>query len=192
MDETTRLDALPRTGMTVEPCGIAGLWRVACEPVSDERGFFLETFRRSLVDPALGRPYQFVQGNHSRSAAGTLRGFRSEPWDKLIYVARGTALIVVVDPRPDSPTFRQHEKVMLGDAPGRRDRLLISQGLANAFYCVTEVDYINDVSQEYEPSVRRGFRWNDPTLGIDWPNRTPILSPADQSLPDFDAYQRGV
>jgi dTDP-4-dehydrorhamnose 3,5-epimerase len=192
MEKKDRLDRLPRTGMGIERGRIEGVWRLVTEPVDDERGFFTETYRGALIEEALGRPFRFAQGNHSRSVAGTLRGFRCEPWDKLVYVAHGTALIVVADPRPASPTFGQHEVFHLGDAPGGRDRILISKGLANAFYCVTEVDYINDVSAEYSPDGRRGFLWNDPELGVDWPTESPILSLADRSLPPFRDFVAGA
>lgn len=172
--------------MKLTRTGIEGAWLLETDPIEDERGFFLETYRDTMIGAELGRPYRFAQGNHSRSTAGTLRGFRVEPWDKLIYVARGTALCVVVDPRPESPTFRQHTSALLGDAPGQRQRLLVSRGLSNAFYCLTEVDYLNDVSAEYDPDVRLGFRWDDPTLAIEWPSLTPLLSSSDRQLPTLD------
>ncbi|MCB1391302.1 MAG: dTDP-4-dehydrorhamnose 3,5-epimerase family protein [Rhodobacteraceae bacterium] len=181
----------PRVRLNLVPGRIGGTWLLQPEPIEDNRGFFVETYREALVSEALGRPYRFVQTNHSRSRAGTLRGFRSEPWDKLIYIPHGTALCVVVDPRRDSPTFGQHETFLLGDVPGRRDRLLVSRGLCNAFYCLTEADYLNDVSAEFEPTVRRGFRWDDPTLAIDWPDRSPSLSDHDATLPSFADYLAG-
>lgn len=123
------------------------------------------------------------QGNHSRSAPHVLRGFHVEPRDKLIYVVRGLATCVIADVRPDSPTFRQTETFLLGDAPGRRDRIFIAAGLANAVYCHSEVDYLNDVSEEFDPRNRSGVRWNDPALGVDWPTDAPILSDADKCQP---------
>lgn len=187
----TRQASQHRAGLSVRAGKIAGLWHILPEPIADSRGFFQETFRASLLTETLGRPYHFAQTNHSRSLAGTLRGFRAEPWDKLIYIPRGTCLCAVVDPRPDSPTFRQHETVLMGDPPGSRQRLLVSRGLCNAFYCLTEADYLNDVSAEYDPAVRRGFRWDDKALGIDWPCKAPILSDRDAALPDFETYLSG-
>jgi dTDP-4-dehydrorhamnose 3,5-epimerase len=96
---------------------------------------------------------------------------------------RGTATCVVADVRRDSPTFGKHAKFLLGDAPGEYLRLFVSQGLANAFYCHTETDYINDVSEEFNPKTRSGVAWNDPTLAVDWPTATPILSQADSAQP---------
>jgi dTDP-4-dehydrorhamnose 3,5-epimerase len=169
--------------MPVLKTDIEGLLVVEWNVIEDSRGFFKHTYQFGELAAALGRDPRLRQGNHSRSRPGVLRGFHLEPWDKLIYVPHGHAMCVVVDPRPESPTFGRHLAFELGDAPGRRDRLLISKGLANAFYCHTEVDYLNDVSEEFDPSNRRGFLWNDPDLAIDWPIDSPILSPQDMQLP---------
>jgi dTDP-4-dehydrorhamnose 3,5-epimerase len=124
-----------------------------------------------------------MQGNHSRSAAGVLRGFRVEPWDKFIYVAHGTALVVVADPRRDSPTFGETRSFMVGDPPGERDRIVVSAGLANAFLAITDCDYLNDVGELYVEGPRRSFAWNDPTIAYPWPAQNPVLSPSDERLP---------
>ena len=150
--------------MPVERTSITGLFVVRWPVYEDSRGFFKQSYHASELRAVLGRNPQLQQGNHSRSHAGVLRGFHLEPWDKLLYVVRGTAICAVADPRPDSPTFGQHAKFLLGDAPGERLRLFVSQGLANAFYCYTETDYINDVSEEFNPKTRIGVAWNDPRL----------------------------
>lgn len=188
----TSRNQIPRAHLELLPGRISGVWRFVTHALGDDRGFFCETYRDSVMSPALGRNYRFAQTNHSRSRANTLRGFRSESWDKLVYIPRGTALCVVVDPRKNSPTFRQHETFLVGDPPGGRERILISRGLCNAFYCLTETDYLNDVSAEFDASVRRGFRWNDPSLGIDWPCDSPLISDSDRALPDFETYLAGV
>ena len=158
-------------------------------PFSDSRGFFTETYKQSLLTEALGRPYKFSQGNHSRSHKNVLRGFHSEPWDKLIHVVRGHALCVVADTRPESSTFGRHQTFHLGDAPGTRQRIFVSQGLSNAFYCFSEVDYLNDVSEEFDPANRKGFHWADPDIGVAWPTDNPILSDKDKELPTLrEAY----
>lgn len=169
--------------MPVIETEIAGLFVVQWNSIEDPRGFFKHTYQFSELAAALGRDPRLRQGNHSRSVPGVLRGFHVEPWDKLIYVPRGHARCVVVDPRPKSPTFGKHLTFELGDEPGQRDRLLISRGLANAFYCHTETDYLNDVSEEFDPSNRRGFLWNDPDLNVEWPTASPILSEQDRTLP---------
>ncbi|MCH2077001.1 MAG: dTDP-4-dehydrorhamnose 3,5-epimerase family protein [Rhodobacteraceae bacterium] len=172
--------------MEIIPLRIDGAFLVNTQVIEDPRGFFLETVRHEVLAEALGRPVELRQSNHSRSQARTLRGFRCEPWDKLIYVPHGRIIAAVADPRQSSPTFGEHELIPMGDAPAARTRLFVSRGLANGFYCETEADYVNDVSEIYTPSVRRGFRWNDPTLAIPWPDPDPILSEADQNLPTLE------
>lgn len=169
--------------LNVRKTSIDGCLVVETRLIEDRRGFFLETYRQSALTEVLGRPYRFAQGNHSRSKANVLRGFHTEPWDKLVYVPNGRALIVIADTRPDSPTFGTHECFLVGDEPHLRLRFFVARGLSNAFYCFTDVDYHNDVSEEFDPSHRFGVAWNDPTLGVAWPTATPILSPADQRQP---------
>jgi dTDP-4-dehydrorhamnose 3,5-epimerase len=173
--------------MTVTASSIAGLYTVTSNTFEDRRGFFREHYRISALSEALGRAPKLAQGNHSRSHAGVLRGFHSEAWDKLIYVVHGTALCVVADTRPQSPTFGRHESFLMGDAPGQHMRIFVSEGLSNAFYCLTEVDYLNDVSAEFSPEGRGGVLWSDETLGVAWPTSTPILSDADAKLPTLRA-----
>jgi dTDP-4-dehydrorhamnose 3,5-epimerase len=113
-----------------------------------------------------------------------LRGFHRERWDKFVYVVRGQATCAVADTRPASRTFGMTLTFELGDPPlGQRARLFISEGLSNAFYCPVETDYLNDVSEEFDPSSRSGVIWNDPTLNVPWPDKQPILSAVDRALP---------
>ena len=163
--------------------GIDGCLVIRTHLIEDDRGFFLETYRQSAIAELLGSPHRFGQGNHSRSVPDVLRGFHSEEWDKLVYVVRGQALCVVADTRPASPTFGRTEQFFLGDPPHERNRIFLQKGLSNAFYCFTEVDYLNDVSDEFQPDKRGGVLWSDPFLSVDWPNKEPILSPSDAALP---------
>ena len=171
------------TLVTVSPTAIDGLFVVESPMHLDARGFFRESYRIDELREAVGRPVTFEQGNHSRSSRGVLRGFHAEPWDKLVYVVRGTALCAVADIRPLSPTFGTALTFLLGDEPGTRQRLFIAEGLANAFQAVDEVDYVNEVSRPFTPEGRRGIIWDDPTLDIHWPVANPIVSGADLALP---------
>ncbi|MFT4195315.1 dTDP-4-dehydrorhamnose 3,5-epimerase family protein [Ottowia sp.] len=173
--------------MPVQTTPIDGLLVVTWDTVRDERGFFKQSYQHGELAQALGREPRLRQGNHSRSQARVLRGFHLEPWDKLIYVPRGLATCVVADVRPASPTFGQTARFLLGDSPGRLDRLFIHSGLANAFYSHTETDYLNDVSEEFDPAGRGGVAWNDPHLNVPWPDAEPILSPADRRQPTLRA-----
>lgn len=172
--------------MPIEQTRIDGLLVVRFDTHGDERGFFRQTYQRSELAEALGREPVFAQGNHSRSGAGVLRGFHAEPWDKLVYVVRGRAFCAIADLRPDSSTAGEVATFELGDAPGERVRLFVSEGLGNAFLALTEVDYCYDVGAEWRPDVdKRAVAWDDPDLGVEWPWESPIVSPADQANPSY-------
>lgn len=174
--------------MPIELTNIQGLFVCRWPQHDDGRGFFRQTYQVREIANVLGRCVRLLQGNHSRSHARVLRGFHAETCDKCVYVARGTATCVVADIRPGSPTFGQTEYFVLGDPPGERIRLFVSKGLCNAFYCHTEVDYLNEVSEEFDQSKRSGIIWNDPDLAVVWPDSDPILSEADATLPTLHTY----
>lgn len=168
--------------MSVEATSIAGLHVVRGGQHDDERGFFRQTYRHAELAAALGRQPSFAQANHARSRAGVLRGFHAEGWDKLVYVARGTALCAVADVRQGSPTFGRVATFLLGDPPGERLSLLVEAGLANAYCALTEVDYLYEVTAEWDPAVPRiTVAWDDPDLAVGWPVDDPILSCADRA-----------
>ena len=172
--------------MPVETTDIAGLFVVRWPTSADARGFFRQTYQIRELAEALGREPVLRQGNHSRSLPGVLRGFHAEPWDKLVYVVRGQALAAIADIRPDSATFGTACTFLLGDEPGERIRLFISQGLANSFCtCGDEpVDYLYDVSDYWRPGIDKpAVAYDDPDLAVDWPVTAPVVSDADQSNP---------
>ena len=172
--------------MPVLPTRIDGLIAVQWDTHADARGFFRQTYQLDELEAAVGRSIRLVQGNHSRSAPGVLRGFHAEPWDKLVYVGRGTVLAAIADIRPDSPTFGEVVTFLLGDPPGTRLRLFIGEGLANAF-CATgdgPADYLYDVGDYWRPGVdKRAVAWNDPDLAVSWPLEEPALSAEDAVNP---------
>jgi dTDP-4-dehydrorhamnose 3,5-epimerase len=172
--------------VTVQRTSIEGLLVVRSETFTDERGFFRQTHVLSELDEALGREISFVQGNHARSRPGVIRGFHAEPWDKLVYVARGRVFAAIADVRPDSATFGEVATFDLGDEPGERVRLFVAEGLANAYAVVgeSEADYLYDVSREWTPDAdKRAVAWDDPDLSVNWPMTEPILSEADLHNP---------
>lgn len=176
--------------MPVERTPIDGVLVVRWETHVDDRGFFQQTHQTSEVAAALGRDLVFRQGNHARSLPGVLRGFHAEPWDKLVYVARGRAMAALADLRPDSPTFGDVVTLHLGDPGGpheaRRVRVFIPEGVANS-YCVhgdEPVDYLYEVTEEWRPGGDKlAVAWDDPDLAVDWPVDDPLLSPADRRNP---------
>ena len=170
--------------MPVETTPIEGLLVVRWDTFGDGRGFFRQTYQRSELAAALGHEPTFRQGNHSRSGPGVLRGFHAEPWDKLVYVSRGRAFCAVADIRPESPTFGEVATFTLGDPPGERIRLYLSQGLANSFQTLEDTDYVYDVTDEFRPGVPKpSVAWDDPDLAVTWPIPVPVLSEADRANP---------
>jgi dTDP-4-dehydrorhamnose 3,5-epimerase len=159
---------------------------ILVEPVvnRDDRGFFLETYRRDDY-AKLGIAADFVQDNHSRSQRGTLRAFHFQltPGQaKLVRAARGKIYDVVVDLRRRSPTFGQHEAFELSDENNRQ--LYVPVGFAHGFCVMSDVaDVTYKVSSYYDPATERGITFEDPDLGVEWPVSDPIVSERDRSNP---------
>ncbi len=168
--------------MRIEPTHIEGLFTIRLDVHEDSRGLFLETFRVSELQKSLGSLQPFVQGCHSRSHQGVLRGLHAEPWDKLIYVVQGHVFSALADLRPTSPTFSQTFTLELGDR--NRTAVYVPSGLAHGF-CVLSAtaDYTYLFTEEYSGQSKRAVAWNDPDLQIPWPIREPILSEADRKNP---------
>lgn len=150
----------------------------------DKRGFFLETYRRDALREA-GISEDFVQHNHSRSKQGIVRGMHFQPGQaKLVRCARGSVLDVVVDLRRGSPTFGEWEGVELDDVGNQQ--LFVPDGFAHGFCVLSEVaDLVYLVSTYYDPSSEAGFRYDDPEVGIDWPDLELSASERDQKAPPF-------
>ncbi len=151
----------------------------------DERGFFLETYKRSQF-AEMGVTQTFVQTNHSRSCRDVLRGLHYQlppmAQGKLVMTLRGAVFDVAVDIRRHSPTYGQWVGELLSDENHRL--LYIPPGFAHGFCVVSDIaDFVYQVSAEYSPAHDRGIRWNDPALGVRWPILAPLLSPKDAALP---------
>jgi dTDP-4-dehydrorhamnose 3,5-epimerase len=144
--------------------------------LGDPRGFFLESYRAN-VWAEHGIDDVFVQDNHSRSVRGVLRGMHfaiGAGQAKLVRCARGTILDVLVDLRRGSPTYGQWEGHELDDRRARQ--LYIPVGFAHGFCVLSEVaDVTYKCSTYYDPAVERGFRYDDPEVGIDWPQDMALL-----------------
>ncbi len=170
---------------TFKKLDIAGLVLVEPRLFHDERGFFLESFKESEF-AAAGIADRFVQDNHSLSVKNVIRGlhFQKEPraQGKLVRVVKGRAWDVAVDIRPNSPTYKKWLGMELsGD---NRLMLYIPPGFAHGFASLSdEVHLLYKCTQEYDPVLDAGIRWNDPDLAIEWPVKEPILSPKDEVLP---------
>ena len=150
----------------------------------DERGFFCETWRESEM-PALGIGHGFVQDNHSRSTRGVLRGMHfqvGEGQAKLVRCARGSMLDVVVDLRRSSPTYGEWESFVLDDQ--RMCQVYVPVGFAHGFCVTSEIaDVVYRCSSYYDPELERSFRYDDPEVGIEWPDLELTVSARDASAP---------
>jgi dTDP-4-dehydrorhamnose 3,5-epimerase len=146
----------------------------------DERGFFLETYRRSAL-AEFGISDEFVQDNHSRSRGGVVRGMHFQPgMAKLIRCARGAIYDVVVDLRRGSPTFGHWEGAELDDSA--HHQLYCPDGFAHGFCVLSEVaDVVYMTSAYYDPVLESGFAYDDPAVGIGWPAGMALTASARDS-----------
>jgi dTDP-4-dehydrorhamnose 3,5-epimerase len=165
---------------------LAGLVLLEPRVFADERGFFVETYRAELWAEH-GVPTGFVQDNHSRSRRGTLRGihFQTHPGQgKLVRCARGAVLDVVVDLRRGSPTFGEWESVVLDDE--RHRQLWIPVGFGHGFCVVSEIaDFTYKCTSVYDPASEAGIRFDDPDVGIEWPEIELLYSERDRTAPSL-------
>ena len=169
--------------MNTVPTELPGVVIIEPRVFTDPRGFFFESYNADRYAQA-GIASSFVQDNHSCSAKGTIRGLHYQlrrPQGKLLRVIRGTVFDTAVDIRRGSPTFGWWVGVELS-AENRR-QLFIPAGLAHGF-CVTsevaEVEY--KCTDFYVPDDQHGVLWSDPSIGIRWPVREPILSDQDRKF----------
>ena len=172
----------PRMSFRRLPTEIDGVVLLEPDVHGDERGFFVETFREEAMSQ-LGVDVDFVQENHSRSAAGVLRGIHMQRGQaKLVRCARGRIFDVAVDLRPDSPTYKRWEGYDLDDVEHRQ--LFIPDGFGHAFCVLSdEADVIYRVSSYYDPDLESGVAWDDPEIAVHWPISDPVLSERDRGAP---------
>ena len=168
---------------------LKGSYVIDIEQLQDERGFFARSWCRREFE-AHGLNPQLVQCNISFNARiGTMRGmhYQVKPSEeaKLIRCTMGSIYDVIIDIRPDSHTFKQYLGIVL--TPGNYKMLYVPEGFAHGFLTLennTEIFY--QMSEFYAPDHARGFRWNDPAFGIEWPSNVQVISERDKSYPDID------
>lgn len=181
------------------PTSIDGAFIVDLEPLGDDRGFFARAFcRREFeeagLDPAVVESMGVQCNLSTNGRAGTLRGMHyqddSAPEPKLIRCTRGAIWDVIIDMRPDSPTYREHFGVELSE--DNRRQLFVPALCAHGYQTLTddtEIFYM--VGHAYTPGAERGLRWNDPAFGIDWPLEVTEISDKDGAWPLFEADEAG-
>ena len=159
---------------------------VLLKPVvhGDDRGFFLETYRRSAL-AEFGIADEFVQDNLSRSRAGVVRGMHFQPgMAKLVRCARGAIYDVLVDLRRGSPTFGHWEGFELDDSG--HHQLYCPDGFAHGFCVLSDIaDVLYKQTAYYDPEVERGIAYDDPDVAIEWPLPAAelVVSPRDAAAP---------
>lgn len=169
--------------MLITPTAIPDVLLLEPAVHGDERGYFMETFRRSHFLER-GIDFDFVQDNQSRSVQGTLRGLhyqREFPQGKLARALSGELFDVAVDIRKSSPTFGQWVGVVLSGQNKRQ--LWIPPGFAHGFYVISESAELSyKCTEYYHPEDDHSILWNDPDIGIEWPliDVEPLLSGKDR------------
>jgi len=180
----------------VKPLSIEGSWLFTPVLRPDDRGVFLESYKDSAIEPAIGHAFSLKQMNISQSRSGTVRGvhFADVPPGQAKYVQcfSGSILDIVVDIRVGSPTFGQWDAVELNDQT--RQGLYISEGLGHAFCALSDdvtVGYL--CSEPYAPTREHGIHPLDPDLALPWPEGQSVLSPKDAAAPTLaEALQTGL
>ena len=176
--------------MLATPSAIPEVILLEPKVFGDERGFFLESWnRRNFAQ--LGIDHDFVQDNHSRSAQGILRGLHYQTehtQGKLMRVVVGEVFDVAVDMRRASPTFGRWVGFTLSAA--NRRMLWVPPGFAHGFYVTSAegAEFLYKCTDYYDPAHEVSVRWDDPTLGIEWPlveGRAPALSAKDAAGVEF-------
>jgi dTDP-4-dehydrorhamnose 3,5-epimerase len=154
----------------------------------DERGFFFESFNQQTFEKLTEVKAQFVQDNHSKSAANVLRGLHyqiEQAQGKLVRVTAGEVFDVAVDIRRESSTFGQWVGVVLS-AENKR-QLWVPPGFAHGFLVLKDgTEFLYKTTDYYAPQHERCIRWDDPTIAIEWPlSGEPNLSAKDKLGADF-------
>ena len=169
--------------------GIEGLVIIEPTVFGDDRGYFMETWNEPDF-AEIGVPYHFVQDNQSKSKKGVLRGLhfqRTNPQGKLVRVISGEVFDVAVDLRKNSATFGKWYGVTLS-AENKR-QFYVPEGFAHGFLVTSETaEFVYRCTRLYDPKDEGGLLWNDPEIGVEWPNLGMgfLLSEKDKVNPGLD------
>lgn len=163
---------------------IKGVYIIDVKTYGDHRGYFMETYKESDFMEA-GLDYTFVQDNQSSSRKGVLRGLHFQetyPQAKLVRVLKGEVFDVAVDLRKNSETYGQWVGVLLSEENHRQ--FMIPRGFAHGFVVVSDhAEFAYKCDEFYHPEDEGGVLWNDPDVGIEWPEVGEIiLSEKDRTL----------
>ena len=174
--------------MKAIPTAIPEVMVIEPKVFGDIRGFFYESFNQAAFNAATGTAFEFVQDNHSRSSKGVLRGLHYQlpphAQGKLVRVVRGAVWDVAVDIRQNSATFGRWVGQELTE--DNHKQFWIPPGFAHGFLVLSDsADFLYKTTNYYAPQSDRGLLWNDPDIGIAWPDLGMefLLSDKDQKQP---------
>lgn len=169
---------------------LPGVFEIQIEPHSDLRGFFARTWcEKEFEDHGLNG--NLVQCSVSLNLRkGTLRGmhYQAAPFaeTKVVRCTAGEIYDVILDLRPESPTFKQW--IALPLSAETRNSIYVPHGCAHGFLTLTDnSEILYQMSEFYHPELSRGVRWNDPAFQIAWPEKVEVISERDQTYPDFES-----
>jgi dTDP-4-dehydrorhamnose 3,5-epimerase len=175
--------------MTFYETKLSGVFEIHLQPQPDERGFFARTWCQKEFE-SHGLNSQLVQCSVSfNTRKGTLRGMHHQaapyPEAKLVRCTQGAIYDVVVDLRPQSPTFKDWIAVVL--TAENRNMVYVPEGCAHGFLTLKDQSEIfYQMSEFYHPESARGVRWDDPAFRIDWPEKVEMISERDRTYPNFE------
>ncbi len=170
--------------MTITQTDLPGVFVFEPRRFSDDRGYFYETWQSQRYKDA-GIAFDFVQDNVSRSKRGVLRGLHfqnPQAQGKLVSVLDGEVFDVAVDIRHGSPDFGKWFGILLSSENAKQ--LWVPPGFAHGFYVTSESAIFSyKCTDTYSPSAEGSLRWDDPAIGITWPEGEKILAPKDREAP---------
>lgn len=179
--------------MQVRTTSLAGVLLFVPTPHHDERGLFTRTFDAAIAAEHGLDPSAFQQDSQSRSRAGVVRGLHGrigKGESKLVRCARGAVHDVVVDTRPSSPTFGEHESFTLDD--DQFWHLYIPRGMLHGFQALTDADVCYRIDRPHDPTEDVGVRYDDPDLAIAWPVPVTMLSSRDSAAASWTALRAAL
>lgn len=149
---------------------IKGVWVIEPRVFTDERGYFMESFKKEAFEQHIGK-VDFVQDNESKSTRGVLRGLHYQTGEyaqaKLVRALKGSVLDVIVDLRKSSPTFGQSLSIELTE--DNKKQFFVPRGFAHGFLVLSpEAIFSYKVDNVYAPQHEASLLWSDPTINIDW------------------------
>ena len=179
--------------MTIEKTKLKDCFVLRPKVFGDERGYFLESFNLKKFESLVETSIHFIQDNEAKSSKGVLRGlhFQLPPYSqaKLVRVIRGKVLDVVVDLRKSSPTYLQHETIVLSSK--NKKQLFVPRGFAHGYAVLSQsAVFAYKVDNDYAPEYESGIIWSDKDLAIDWrlDNSDLIISEKDKKLQPLSRF----